>query len=493
MNTQVKTRLQVGVTAFGSAVRGIFASEMAHSNSAVLDSQVFKILAEVYNAEFFILKPMLVASQQLLDQKKAEGDEYANRFTVCASPDEYPAALDLIVSGQGSENLMLTGNFAGLTMTHAFSYFSTLSKFPTTPVFALQTDFATPLQSPEAYGSIFIGLFPDLFKFRKITVVPMGVEPDNRDIFIAGYPVNEFCSHIHRHTSVDQQFIVNSSNVFEDLPVVEVPLGIAFAGKARIKGDRSGQLVAVSGSIKKYLMLLIGQWKTEYIDNAIAANPQLSKTAKYFKHNDVLREYNKYGFTIYISCEAYRNVKTITSRFSDAIRANCLPLIWHEEVATFKHYFHPSLIDELTVTPETVEQVMDNWEDPIKRADAINYFREQLEINRQTVYGELIQIISDTISGQLRPEIEAESTTREITECDFYRFVTTRPRARLNKERADELVKDRLKYLYWSFDDLIKAEPYQVKVATGLYYNYRNKDSWEDVPQAVIDKIKTLL
>lgn len=483
-------KYKVGITGFGSSVRGFFKEEMAHSNSAVLDSEVYQILARNYDAEFYVLKPTLISTEELVLKKQAACDAFANRFKLCYKDGNYPANLDLIFATQGSENLMLTGSYNGLTLTHAFSFFHTLKMYPRVPIFALQTDYATPFMLPETYGKVFISMFPDLMKERSFVIVPMGVEPEDKKLFIGNYMANALPTHTFKHTTVDQQFIINPDPSQYAFEVTQEPIGIAFAGKARVKGDRSPQLVQIAKSLTSTPMLLIGRWKTEFIDNTIAEQPLLSKTGKYLDHDEVLAKYNEYGFTVYISCPAYRNVKTITSRFTDAIKARCIPLIWHEEVETFKHYFDSKIIDRLTITPDTTEKVIGELQDKGTRQEILEYFSRELEIFHSIAYHEINTFIGQSLN---KPKVTHDTSSRGLAPYIKEFFMTYAARPTKDEAKAEQMTNERYEYLGLSFDELILKDPYQAKIATGVYYQYKDRNSWNDVPDLVKDKLRSML
>lgn len=328
-----KIKLKIGVTAFGSNIRGISEEEMSHSNAAIIEARLFRKLHEVYDVEFYLLKSCNGATANIITKGQEEGDEFFNRFIFCKTKEDYPEKLDIIYTQMGSDNLRQIGRFHDIHLPNPTSYFSTIEKYPDAQILYIQTDFACPIFLGESYGKVelFSSLFPmtRLFKNRKIHTLSFGNPATEENKKFIKLDFNYCDERFNKLYFIDPDFqsiidtsIIENKTNFE---VVETPTRIAFAGKNRIKGSRDGFIreVFFNNDIDCYIM---GNWSNnpDYVAQA-ESNPHFNISDGYVKYLDMLEEYNKSGFTFYVTCHEYQNMSTVTSRFYDALTAKALP------------------------------------------------------------------------------------------------------------------------------------------------------------------------
>lgn len=491
----MKPKLKVGLTCNGGMIRGIFKEEMSHANSAVLDSVIYKMLDRLYDVTFYLLKPAAMrTTEKLLMKKQAEGDEFALRFDLTYKKDvsEYPKHLDLIFAGQGSDVLLMTGNFQGGKFTHAFSYFYTLAMYPEVPVFAIQTDFVTYFPVTESYGhGIFTGMFPDLFANRGMFIIPMGTTPQDKHIYFERKAANSLPTHNFMFTSVDQQFMIEP-DWSDAREVPEQVKGVAFAGKDRTQGNRLGSFLAMSRSAPNVPFFLIGKWDSQGAVNNIKnfSGGNVTTTPKAVDHHEVLDYYNEYGFTAYLSCVEYRNCATITSRFTDSLKAGAIPLIWKDEAATFKKYFDPSVIDRITVDENNGADVIASLQDYSERVEIIKYLKSRYEELHKLVIPEIEDYLVKVVESA--DDLFTPMTSAELAKHIKHHFMTRKSRP-FKEEDANNIACSNVQFIGKSFDEIKHALPYSTKIHMGLYGVARDRETWDDMPEAVDKEVTRLM
>lgn len=484
-------KYKVGVTSIGSNLRGFFKEEMAHSNSAVLDSRLFKFMVE-NDCEFYLLKPMLLKSRKVLDEKLAAGDELAKRIHCCFDNDEYPTELDLIYVQQGSNALNLSGDYLGHKTTQLFSAFHSISKYPNTDILFMQTDIICSLETPEANGTGFVSMFPALFNNRRVHYIRMGTHGEEKYWqHIFGSMNTHLLQPTYHNCSKDFQFVIEVDEPIAE--VVEKPTCIAYAGKNRNKGNRNWPLYLTAEGLKnsgsETKLSLIGRWHkvAVFANNLDKLNIELGE--KYFSAAEVLDAYNKAGFTIYVSAPEYRAVNTLTSRVNDAVKANCVPLIWHDELPQFQLYFSEFGIpvEELVVTPETADQVVKNWESKEKREKLLRQLRSALLILNKQVEEEVRFSIRDILSLSKEPKrLMSDSDWAYLMKERLVEFVTQiKPTHKMKLEDAIARGDNNIKYSQTPCREMNKEGPDAVKtlaLSIGTYFNESIPD--EELPQA---------
>lgn len=491
---------KIGISCIGLHLRGLFKDEMGQANSACLDSVVLKMLSDLYDAEFYLLKPLQLKSEEYLKSLIDSGDEYAKKFHMTYNEpySNYPDQLDLIFIQQSNLALYCTTRYweeiknrsTQNIITQAMAGYHSINLYPKAKLLTICTDFLSPFISPQLSHNIINGLFP-VQDHRKCHIFQYGVNTGDKVVDCGHISHSLKCNQIHPF-DVDFQFIIEL-NERNDLKVIENPIGISFAGKDRSQGSRAPILKSI---IEKQTVPvhMIGRWRAspkskvnrdernEYWDKY---SEKCIAEYQYWKHPEVIEDYNKWGFTLYASCQMYRNKCTITSRFSDALIAKCIPLIWYEEADTLKKYYPESIIDELTVNLDNIEQVIDNLsKDYQKRVDIINMLTECYKKNHQIAIDQMRNYITGIMNGEY--DDPAFNYTKEDFEEDVKSWGELVNSKTLHQNKIENGIYKQqadlaYKYRNMTFDEIIANDPYQAKIASGVYYQSRNRESWDDV------------
>jgi hypothetical protein len=479
--------LKIGITSFGSGVRGISKYEESLSNSGIIDSGLFQMLVQEMGAELIIVGAMQKRCKDIVqDGTNPYHEPWMDGIRVVQSWADMPEDLDCLVVQQGAENLRFTVSFDGVTCTAAYHVYKLMDVYRNTPVVYFQTDFGTPLWMPETYGGFFAKAFkPDaLYKKRKVYVLPAGHINNDAARKIM---VNTLA---YRHSGIeildnypDIHFLTDI-NYKDSYPITSAPTGLAFAGKSRRFGDRSPLVRDIIKALPSEISFtLMGKW-SEMVTEVLRENDVNKGYLQ--QHSEVLKTYNEAGFTLYITAPEYRTIRAFTSRMTDAIVANCLPIIWHEDWDVIKHQFGvdpdvTTILAGLVVEKaEDIPHKMVEFYDKDKRESILsmlrNTFLYQSDTAKENIGRKLEYIINHD---------DADETVAVPTEI-FGLYVDGQLSARRNKAATTEEAQARYEEAFNS--ELTANDIYNVKMQTGLFMEYGSKETFKDVPQEWLEK-----
>lgn len=139
----------------------------------------------------------------------------------------------------------------------------------------------------------------------------------------------------------------------------------------------------------------------------------------------------------------------------------------------------------MTVNLDNIEQVIDNLsKDYQKRVDIINMLTECYKKNHQIAIDQMRNYITGIMNGEY--DDPAFNYTKEDFEEDVKSWGELVNSKTLHQNKIENGIYKQqadlaYKYRNMTFDEIIANDPYQAKIASGVYYQSRNRESWDDV------------
>ena len=478
--------MKIGVVSFGSPVRGLVAEEESSSNAGIIEAPFYKMLSEKYDAEFYVVggaqrRTKAIAS----DPNHVHYKPYLDKFTFC-TPETEPEDLDLLVIQSGSENIRHVCTYGGFKLSCTALVYRALNKYLKTPVIYFQTDFASPFwYSGERYGGTYMYFFncARLWKHRKVNVFLAG-DPEDEDMYEKQhyfYRLKEICK-LH-YFPPDLHYLIDLDDLSFSYEMSENIKGLSFAGKHRRIGSRVDSLQSYIG--KGVDVSLIGKWPDDVVEsfqgdgfNYLGVLPE---------YKEVLDEYNRMGCTLYVSTDHYRQLGVVTSRFFDAIHAKAIPFITEIDYPVVAEQIGE--FPELIVTPDTLAQKIEEFQDFDKRKDLINRLTEAYKNNRRNVVAQVIR----SVDGILTEEIEPGYDSKKLAE-DFMhdRLKNLKRGAPKSQEDYDDRILKTIGY-HIDYDEVLHRNPTRNKSQLGFSAKYPDKEKFDVPKEEVMSVLRFLL